>query len=479
PDRIALRRCVLTVIGLGDGELATVDPAGEVARHEFTADLLRVGAAEDNDLVLRDSTVSRYHCRILLDGDRFIVEDLDSTNGTFVDTVQVRVAYLRPGCALWLGKTQLRFDAIDEELPLTPSKATRFGEVLGAHPSMRLLYAILERVAPTDTTVVLEGETGTGKDVVARSVHQRSARADGPFVVFDCSAVPRNLIESELFGHERGAFTGAVGSRRGVFEIAEGGTVFLDELGELSTELQPRLLRVLEQREVKRVGSARPIKVDVRVIAATNRQLEHEVRAGRFREDLFYRLSVVRLELPPLRRRRDDVPLLVEHFLETARFNRDAKGRRLVRRVDRGALEHLMTHDWPGNVRELVNALERAVRFAEGGTIEAGHLPDHVVRPQERRVGAATAPAPAPAGDQGAGRPDGPGPDGSSPGPGSPRPPTFKDAKERWLVVFERDYVAELLRRHQGNISGAAREAALDRKYFRQLMKKHGLHPDG
>lgn len=493
PDRLALRRCRLTVLGtagsggrgLGDASSASGsrEAAGEAVAtpavgdaRELTGDLLRIGAAPDNDLVLEDSTVSRYHCVIRVEGDRFLVEDLDSTNGTFVDSVQVRAGFLRSGCSLWLGKTRLRFEAVDEDVPIVPSKASRFGEVLGAHPTMRTIYAILERVAPTDTTIVLEGETGTGKDVVARSVHQRSSRADGPFVVFDCSAVPRNLVESELFGHERGAFTGALATRRGLFEVAQGGTVFLDELGELPPDLQPRLLRVLEQREVKRVGGARPIKVDVRILAATNRRLEDEVRAGRFREDLYYRLSVVRLALPPLRERLDDVPLLAAHFLETARFNRDAQGKKIVDRVGRSALQHLLTHDWPGNVRELVNALERAVRFADGAVIEAVHLPDHVVRPQSRRVGATRGAGAA----EGAGR-DAPGRggDGASRGVAALGPPAYRDAKERWLATFEKDYVTELLRRHEGNITHAAKEASLDRKHFRRLMTKHGLDPSG
>ena len=461
PAAIALRRARLTRLDLGD--------AGP-APFEFTSNQLRVGAAKDNDLVLEDSTVSRYHCRIGLTG----IASSSKTSTPPTERSSIRSRSERRSCD-----------------PGAPSGSAR--RVCGSRPSMRRCPSSrrrptasarcsagtprcepstrsFERVAPTDTTVVLEGETGTGKDVVARSIHQRSARSAGPFVVFDCSAVPRELIESELFGHERGSFTGAVGLRKGVFEVAEGGTVFLDELGELAPELQPRLLRVLEQREAKRVGGTRPIKVDVRVVAATNRSLEAEVRAGRFREDLFYRLSVVRLGLPPLRERRDDIPMLIEHLLENARFNRDGSGRRIVERVSRNALEHLLAHDWPGNVRELSNALERAVRFSEQGMVEAHHLPDHVVRPRSRRVG--TEPGPQPKGNSGA--EDGPG----EAAPKPPSPPTFKDAKERWVGIFERDYVAEVLRRHGGNISHASREADLDRKYFRRLMKKHGLHPD-
>src|SRR5581483_5593963 len=281
----------------------------------------------------------------------------------------------------------------------------------------------------------------------------------GPIMVFDCGAVPDNLIESELFGHEKGSFTGAIMTRQGLFEMAHGGTLFLDELGELPIDLQPKLLRALEQREIRRVGSNKPIKVDVRIIAATNRNLEEEVRAGRFRQDLFYRLSVVRLFLPPLRDRADDIGLLIKHFLADANYNKKPDGSQKVSGVSRAAMDLLTAYKWPGNVRELVNTVERAVSFAEGEVIEPRDLPE-TVRGME--------PAPR--------SPSSPLAVGAQPMSLMPETDsTFKDAKERWVSSFERDYILTLLKKNKGNISHAAREADIDRKYFRKLMRKYGI----
>jgi DNA-binding NtrC family response regulator len=298
--------------------------------------------------------------------------------------------------------------------------------------------------------------------------------------VFDCGAVPPNLIESELFGHEKGSFTGAMMTRTGLFEQADGGTLFLDELGELPLDLQPKLLRALEQREVRRVGAAKAQKVDVRIIAATNRNLEDEVRAGRFRQDLFYRLSVVRLHLPSLRDRADDIPLLVQHFLDTGAYNKSPDGKERVRGVAPEAMVALQNYPWPGNVRELVNVVERAVSFGTG-RIELSDLPDYV-RNADRAPRASTRSGgvdvvkrqpTAPAGIALAKEP-----------PPTPEElltegVTFKDAKERWVATFERDYILQMLRRHGGNISHAARDADIDRKYFRKLMKKYDIEAAG
>ena len=450
PTEITLRRCQLEVVK-GD----------RLETHTFERDTIDLGAAEDNDLVLEDDTVSRYHCRVYQEGNHYLVRDLGSTNGTFVNRVRIREAFLKPGMSITLGTSEIRFGAYDEKFRIVPSERSRFGDLIGRDDKMRSIYAILEKIAPTDATVVIEGETGTGKEVVARSVHQTSRRRSGPFIVFDCGAVPENLIESELFGHEKGAFTGAVSTRQGVFEMAHGGTVFLDELGELALDLQPKLLRVLEQREVKRVGGVKPIKVDVRVVAATNRDLEEEVRAGRFREDLFYRLSVVRIHLPPLRDRKEDIPLLIQRFLKAGRFNQLPDGARRVAQISRPTLDRLMDYDWPGNVRELHNVVERAVSFCETDTIEVRDLPDHLVG--GRGLVGAPRPAAPETGEQGV-----------VPDLGS----TFKDAKEAWVASFEKDYIEELLRRNEGNISHAAKEADIDRKYFRKLMKKYGISAD-
>ncbi|MEM7447708.1 MAG: sigma 54-interacting transcriptional regulator [Myxococcota bacterium] len=448
---ITLRRCRIDVL-----------QGGTWVSNTFDRDRITIGATADNDLVIDDETVSRNHCQIFVEGEHYMIRDLGSTNGTFVNRLRVREAWLKPECIVTLGKSEVRFHAVDEEVRVVPSDKQRFGDVVGRNAKMREVYTILDKIAPTDATVILGGETGTGKEVVARTLHQKSRRRDGPFIVFDCGAVPENLIESELFGHEKGAFTGAIGTRQGVFELAHGGTVFLDELGELALDLQPKLLRVLEQREVKRVGSAKAIRLDVRVIAATNRDLEKEVRAGRFREDLFYRLSVVRVVLPPLRSRREDIPLLVEHFLRTSRFNQDRSGRPKLNEVAPETMECLIRYDWPGNVRELSNCIERAVGFAESDRIEVQDLPEHVAF--ARLIG----PDPSNLGSSQTSKVD-----------RSPiRQGSFKDAKEQWVSSFERDYIEDVLRRNEGNISHAAREADIDRKYFRKLMKKYEIESE-
>jgi DNA-binding NtrC family response regulator len=466
-----------------------VSEHGRERTYTFDKDVVTIGAMEDNDIVLADDTVSRNHCRIWREGEHYLIGDLGSTNGTFVNRVRVREAFLRPDVTIALGKSELRFAPVDERMHIVPSEKQRFGGLIGRNQKMRETYAVLEKIAPTDATVVIEGETGTGKEVVARTLHQSSARRDGPFIVFDCSAIAENLIESELFGHEKGAFTGAINARAGVFELAHGGTVFLDELGELALDLQPKLLRVLEQREVKRVGGSKPQKVDVRVIAATNRDLQKEVREGRFREDLYYRLSVVRVTLPALRERKEDIPLLVRHFLKEGHFNRTRSGERKVTQVSREAMDRLHEYDWPGNVRELHNVIERAVSFADTDTIEVRDLPEHIAAPRAAQPPAYRAAEPAPLTSPLARGGAGTAPAATHPAAGEGargEPPraegfaevdgTFKDAKERWVASFERDYIAHLLRKNGNNISHAAREADIDRKYFRKLMKKYGLH---
>ena len=426
----------------------------------FDQNVITIGTHEDNDIILEDDTVSRRHCRIAQEDADYVATDLESTNGTFINGVRIREAFLAPGQILGIGNTQIRFHPFDEQIAVRPSASEQFGDIVGRSVRMREIFGVLEKIAPTSATVVIEGETGTGKEVVARTIHQMSKRADQPFIVFDCGAVPESLIESELFGHEKGSFTGAIMTRKGLFEMAQGGTIFLDELGELSLDLQPKLLRVLEQREVRRVGSNKPISVNVRVIAATNRKLEDEVRDGRFREDLFYRLSVVRLKLPSLRERTEDIPLLVRHFLHTQKFNRDPDDELRVTAIDEEALLALSRYPWPGNVRELVNVIERAVSFTEGGALSPLDLPDYVLEAR----------AAEPASANGASDVE-----HEVPSKSALSELPFKEAKEEWITSFERDYIADLLRRHHGNISQAAREADIDRKYFRKLMDKHGI----
>jgi DNA-binding NtrC family response regulator len=451
PATLHLRKCKIVT-----------QSGGRTREHSFDKDIITIGAMEDNDLVVNDETVSRYHCKIVQEDNGYLLQDLQSTNGTFINRVRVREGYLRPGCTIGLGNAEVKFHAADEKVEIVPSKKERLGKMVGRHVKMRELYTIIEKIAPTATTVVIEGETGSGKEVVAQTIHDLSSRATGPIAVFDCGAVPDNLIESELFGHEKGSFTGAVMTRQGLFETANGGTLFLDELGELPLDLQPKLLRALEQREIRRVGSNKPIKVDVRIVAATNRNLEEEVRAGRFRQDLFYRLSVVRVFIPPLRERIEDIPLLVKHLLQHSNFNQKPDGSLRVNGVSRSAMDLLTTYRWPGNVRELVNTVERAVSFAEGELIEPRDLPE-TTRGEENGARRTAAGA-------GAGGGAGGGVDSDS---------TFKDAKDRWVSSFERDYVLNLLKKNKWNISHAAREADIDRKYFRKLMKKYGIEGGG
>jgi DNA-binding NtrC family response regulator len=452
PATVHLRKCKLvTQVG------------GRAREHTFDKATITIGAMEDNDLVISDDTVSRYHCRIVQEETAYLLVDLGSTNGTFINRVRIKEGYLKPGCTIGLGNTEVKFHAADEKVEIVPSRKERLGDMVGRHVKMRELYAVLEKIAPTSTTVVIEGETGTGKEVVAQTIHKLSPRATGPLMVFDCGAVPDNLIESELFGHEKGSFTGAIMTRQGLFEMAHGGTLFLDELGELPLDLQPKLLRALEQREIRRVGSNKPIRVDVRILAATNRNLEDEVRAGRFRQDLFYRLSVVRVFLPPLRERAEDIPHLIKQFLADASYNKKPDGGQKVSGVSRAAMDMLQAYKWPGNVRELVNTVERAVSFAEGELIEPRDLPE-TVRGEE--------PPPRAAGAQ-----SGSGPMALMSAADSDS--TFKDAKERWVSTFERDYILTLLKKNKGNISHAAREADIDRKYFRKLMRKYQIEGGG
>jgi DNA-binding NtrC family response regulator len=317
----------------------------------------------------------------------------------------------------------------------------RFKGIVGTTPAMRELFGLVESVAPTDATVLLLGESGTGKEMLARAIHERSARAGGPFVPINCSALTDTLLESELFGHVRGAFTGASTSRIGVFEEASRGTLFLDEIGDISAAMQVRLLRALQEGEIKPVGSTEIRKVDVRVVAATNRDLEAAARAGNFRQDLYYRLNVVPLELPPLRQRPEDIPLLVHHFL----LRYAAKFGKPVSRLAPEALEALQSYQWPGNVRELENVVQRAVVLASGDVVTPALLPTSV---RQDRAGA-----------EPVRRFDLP----------------FAQAKQAAVEEFERQYLEEALRRSGGRIAEAARLSGLDKSNFRRLVRRHHL----
>jgi transcriptional regulator with PAS, ATPase and Fis domain len=320
-----------------------------------------IGKDPDCDVVLDDPTVSRMHARLRMTPQGVQIEDMDSRNGTLVNGTPVKLAQLTPGSTITLGRALIRFEVGAPEAP--PPQT--FGDAVGSSPAMQQVFALLKRIAPSELTVTLLGETGVGKDVLARAIHANSPRKAGPFEVFDCGAVAANLIESSLFGHMKGSFTGAVSDRQGAFELARKGTIFLDEVGELPLELQPRLLRVLEDQTVRRVGGTEHLPVDIRVIAATNRDLAAEVEAGRFRQDLFFRLNAAVVHIPPLRDRLDDLPRLVEAMLaETGR----------LLSLSEATLAALKSYDWPGNVRELKNVIASAAAFADGPTLEPRHL---------------------------------------------------------------------------------------------------------
>jgi transcriptional regulator with GAF, ATPase, and Fis domain len=398
---------------------------------------LRIGKAPDNDLVLADDTVSRHHCELTRAPDGVHVRDLGSTNGTKVQGTRVSEAIVQPGVVLKVGEIEIAVKPAVRSVEVMPSDKTWFGAAIGQSLAMRSIFGILERIAPTDATVLLEGETGTGKDILARAIWSESTRAQGPFVVVDCGAVSYSLLESELFGHERGAFTGAVASRQGAFELADAGTVFLDEIGELPLDVQPKLLRVLETREFRRVGGNRTIKTNVRVLAATKRNLQREVQGGKFREDLYFRLAVVPITVPPLRGRREDIPALVEHILK-------AGGGGLS--ISDDTMQGLLAHDWPGNIRELRNVLDRAMYLARA----TGQMELTMVT------------LPASGGSAG---------DAFHFEPGR----SYRETRSKYDADFERRYVKWLLARHGGNVSAAARDAKMDRKHLHDMAKKHGL----
>jgi DNA-binding NtrC family response regulator len=420
---------------------------------------LVVGSAADCGLRLDDPHVSSRHAELARVAGGVVLRDLGSSNGTRVADMAVKEVVLTSGVPIVMGTTRLRFEITsgsggagdtgrlvrdpvgDDELRDVPP---RFGGAVGTGPAMRRLFALLARIAPTDLTVTLIGETGTGKDVLAHAIHDVSPRRAGPFVVFDCAAVPPSLIESELFGHEKGAFTGAVAARAGVFERAHGGTLFIDEIGELPLELQPKLLRALEQRQVQRLGGASPQAVDVRIVAATNRDLAARVEAGAFRQDLFFRLSTAVLHVPPLRERLEDLPELIAHFLAQT-------GRTLA--VTPAALAQLRAHAWPGNVRELKNAIASGAALATGGALDVKDLvflrPGGTVTPRlpTERAGSGKIPAP-------------PGPPGGS------------------LQAQERLAIQRALKDHGGNRTHAARALGIAVSTLYTKLKKYGIGGD-
>jgi two-component system response regulator HydG len=333
--------------------------------YSITKDIFSIGKAAGNDLVLSDDEfVSNYHCKIECRKGSFFIKDLKSTNGTFLNNQQIIEATLPFGAIFKVGQTDIEFGTLDSKEKIDPIQESLFEGMIGRTVAMREVFGLISRIAKCDATVLIEGETGVGKELVARAVHQKSGRAKAPFVAVNCAAISKDLVESELFGHEKGAFTSAHQKRHGAFEAANNGTLFLDEIGELPSDLQPKLLRVLENREIKRVGSNALIDIDVRVVAATNRSLAELVRSGKFREDLFHRLYIIPIQIPPLRERTQDIPLLVEEFVRQASSKKNAP-----HRIDDAAMKKLVSFEWPGNVRELKNVISRAVLSCTGDTI--------------------------------------------------------------------------------------------------------------
>jgi DNA-binding NtrC family response regulator len=441
-DLLHIEKCKLVVV---DG----ADKGRELVVHK---PILRLGANEKNDLILRDDTVSRFHCEIRRVHNEYLLVDRQSTNGTFVGKLRVREAFLHPNCEFIVGNSLIRFMPLVEELRIYPINNHRYGDIIGGSSRMHEVYGLIDKVGPSELSVVIEGETGTGKELAARAIHNFSRRSKGPLVIFDCSAFPESLLESELFGHEKGAFSGAIRTHRGVFERAEGGTVFFDELGEMSPNLQPKFLRALESGEVRRVGGERTIKTDVRVVAATNRNLASMVEDGSFRQDLFYRLAKVTLNLPTLRDRIDDLVPLTDHFLKQITGSQPHLAH--VRGFSEAALSVMTDYDWPGNVRELRNVVERSVTFCETDLVQPKDLPQDL----QARLGRSV-------------RQTGLSTTQIRPGTG------LKEAKEQMVSDFERDYLVSLLERHNMNISRVAREAGIDRRHVYRLMKKYEIQP--
>ncbi len=426
------------VVHLAQCKLAVIKGRERGREYLVSGDVIRVGKSDDNDLVLNEETVSRVHLEILRDQKGYLLRDLHSTNGTFLDGSEIREAYIRAGSVITVGTVQLKFQPFEERIEVAPSEAESCGELVGRSPRMREVFGFVARIGPTDATVLVEGEVGVGKEAVARALHAHSRRKGGPFVVVDCS-LPGPALEAELLGHEKGAASGAGATRQGAFELAQGGTLLLDEVGEIGLDLQPKLLRILEQRELRRQNGTRAIKLDVRVIATTRRSLRAEVERGKLRDDLFFRLSVVPLRVPPLRERRDDIPLLARAFAEraTAVSARAAAGGQPVA-LDGPGEAALAIHDWPGNVRELRAVVERGLGLGlpapDGISVDSPAV-DLAFDPRS----------------------------------------SYRDHKDRFERDFERRYLKWLLGRAEGNISRAARDADMDRKYLHKLLKKHAI----
>jgi transcriptional regulator with GAF, ATPase, and Fis domain len=439
-ERLALKRTV-------DFSTVLVSWADRAGRHTVTVtERTLLGSAEHAQVVVSDPTVSRVHAELTPRPDGLWIRDLRSRNGTFVGGVYVVEARVSSERQLRVGSVNLEIAPAARATAAPAWEGEAFGPLLGRSPIMRKLFATLGRVSPTDYSVLIRGETGTGKELVARAIHDASGRRSGPFVVVDCAAIPENLFESQLFGHTRGAFTGALQAHVGDVEAANGGTLFLDEIGELPASMQPKLLRMLESRTIRRIGETQPRPVDVRIVSATHRDLPAMVSEGAFREDLYFRLASVPVSVPPLRERIEDVELLAQRFLP---------------RTGAGVLPadvatELGSRRWPGNVRELRNFIERAVALGVGEALALQH------------DGPARAMAPSAAEQHTDSRALPPNPFGLI-----ALDQIYKDFREQWMDHGERVYLDALLATHGGNVALAAERAGLDRTHVYRLLRKH------
>lgn len=435
---------------------------GEQKGKEFSISKTKtfVGRSPVNDIVVKDTSISSTHFELRAEEEGLLLRDMGSTNGTLLGGCRIREVFLAPNTTFRAGNTTFSFQPGDEVVEIPLSTDEHFQGVIGRSVAMREVFATLAKVSPSELTCLIEGDTGTGKERIARAIHDASRRSSKPYVVLDCSSIPKDLMESYVFGHEKGAFTGAVSQSKGAFEQANGGTLFMDEIGELDLSLQPKLLRVLENREFKRVGGTQVVRTDVRVIAATNRDLRQMVNEGTFREDLYFRLGVINIGLPSLRERREDIPLLVESFLADVGSRRPDQPKL---RLTADALEMLLSYAWPGNVRELKNVIERAGSLANESTIERSDLQlSHPMSSSARAQASVQIQV-------------------KEPDSNEVSHITvdlnlaYKDGKQVVLDAYEYDYLKKLITEFDGNISQASKQAGLTRFHLRELLKKHDL----
>jgi DNA-binding NtrC family response regulator len=399
-------------------------------------DPIVVGRDEGVQISLKDPEVSSIHCELRAVDQGVLVKDLGSTNGTFIGPVRIREAIVTTLCELTVGASKITIEPASKKR-VDVGFSDRFGPLVGASPKMRRVFGILEKVAPTPLSVLILGETGTGKEIVAKAIHDGSPRKEQPFIVVDCGSIPPTLAESLLFGHEKGSYTGAHERRKGALAEADGGTLFLDELGELPLDLQPKLLRALAERQIKRVGGNTFEPIDVRVLAATRRDLGAEMNAGRFRSDLFFRIAQVRVELPSLRERISDLPLLIEDIC--AKVGKPEHAPAVVAWIE----QRMGSHDWPGNVRELVNVASVAATLAD----TPGAIDDVLTLARENEQTSRM---------------------------GEPAT-AFSEAKRGAIAGFEREYFTNLSKRAAGNVSEMARQSGMERHHVRAYLRKYSI----